>query len=318
MSLRVTQSMVQSQLLRNISSNMKRMAYNQDVLSSNSKILKPSDDPVGITYALRYRSELALNDQYKKNVDMAKSMLDHTDSVMEQINSLIQRANELTVQGTNGTNTQTSLDAIAQEMGQLYEQAVTLGNDQLNGKYIFNGQKTDQKPYSSSGAAAALNPNGQIALNGSGSVATPGESSDDQSVLYQLSDGVTLPVNVTGQDVFGGGSDTDNLFTVLKGLQTAFANGDQASAGTLLGSLQSRFNKFQDVRSEVGARSNRIDLIDSRLQALNQNLTAMDSSVEDADIGSVIIKLKSDQNVYQASLSAGAKIIQPSLIDYLH
>jgi flagellar hook-associated protein 3 FlgL len=303
---RVTQSMMQTQLLSNINNNLSRLDHNQNVLSTGKKILKPADDPVGITYALRYRSELSINDQYKKNVDSAKSFVDHTDSVLGQINDLIQRANELTVQGLNGTNPQSALTAISQEIGQIYEQAVTLGNDQLNGKYIFNGQKTDVQPYTSAGAAALPGP-----------PPVPGETSDDQTITYQFAAGVTIPINVTGKAVFGDGSDPDNLFTVLKGLQNAFANGQLSTAGTLLGQLQSRFSKLQDIRSEVGARSNRIDLLDNRLQDLNQNLTGLDSKTEDADMAETLIQLKADQNVYQASLSAGAKIIQPSLIDYL-
>ncbi|MEB3102342.1 flagellar hook-associated protein FlgL [Ferviditalea candida] len=301
MTLRVTQSMMHSQLLRNVNNNLSRMERNQNVLSTGRKILKPSDDPVGITYALHYRSELSINEQYQKNIDTAKAYVDHTDTILGQVNDLIQRANELTTQGVNGTNPQSALDAIAQELGQIYEQAVTLGNDRLNGKYIFNGQKTDIQPYTTAGA--------------------PTESSDDQKIVYQFSAGVTVPINVTGNEVFGIGSgpnqEPDNLFSVLKDLQNDFLNGDQTAARTDMDRLTSRFNKFLDVRAEVGARANRIDLLDSRLQDLNQNLTALDSKVEDADIAETITNLQADQNVYQASLSVGAKIIQPSLLDYL-
>jgi flagellar hook-associated protein 3 FlgL len=71
------------------------------------------------------------------------------------------------------------------------------------------------------------------------------------------------------------------------------------------------------VRAEVGARANRIDLIDSRIKDLDLNLNTLDAKTEDADIAETITKLKQDENVYQSSLSVGAKIIQPSLLDYL-
>lgn len=300
MPIRVTQSMMHSQLLSNITSNLKRLSKDQNTASTGKKINTPSDDPVGVTYALRYRSELSMNEQYQKNVDMAKSYLDHTDTVMGQIGDLLQRAKELTVQGINGTNPQTALNAIAQEMGQIYEQVVTLGNDKMNGKYIFNGQKTDQQPYSTAtaGTASQVDP-------------------DTQQIKFQFGAGITIPINVTGNEVFGSKSEADNTFAVLKGIQTAFANGQPSQASALMDKLDSRLNKFLDMRAEVGARTNRVDLIDNRLGDLTQNLTALDSKVEDADMAETYTNLQMDQNVYQSSLSVGAKIVQPSLLDYL-
>ncbi|KZE77896.1 flagellar biosynthesis protein FlgL [Paenibacillus elgii] len=297
MPLRVTQSMMHSQVLGNITNNLRRMSTNQDILSTSRKINQPSDDPVGITYALRYRSELSMNEQYQKNVDMAKSFLDHTDTVMDQIGELLQRAKELTTRGVNGTNPQSALDAIAQEMGQIYEHAVTLGNDKMNGKYIFNGQFTDKQPYTLANAAA--------------------DQTDTKLINFQFGAGITLPINVTGEQAFGSPSDEDNMFAVLKGIQNAFASGNKTQAEALMDKLDTRLTKFLDMRAEVGARVNRVDLVENRLEDLTQNLTSLDSKVEDADIAKTITDLKQYENIYQASLSVGAKIVQPSLLDYL-
>lgn len=294
MSIRVTQGMMTSQLLRNITSNYNNMNKYQEHMSTGHKINKPSDDAVGITYALRYRSELSMNEQYQKNMDAAKSYVEHTDTVMGQINDVMQRASELTVRGVSGSNPQSALDAISAELGGLYDTLLTLGNDQMNGKYIFNGQLTDVEPYQ-----------------------TGGETTDNQKINFQSAAGVLIPINISGNEVFGSGTDPDNMFTVLKSIQTAFKSGDQDTARGLMSQLQGRFNKFLDVRSEVGARSNRIDLMDNRLKDLNTNLTELQSKTEDADMAETIIKLQTQESVYQASLSSGAKIIQPSLLDYL-
>ncbi len=74
MSFRVTQSMMNTQMLRNITNNLGRMNNMQNQLSTGMRINKPSDDPVGITFALRYRSELDSNDQYTDNVSSALSI----------------------------------------------------------------------------------------------------------------------------------------------------------------------------------------------------------------------------------------------------
>ena len=61
-------------------------------LATGRKINKPSDDPVGITYGLRYRAELASNEQYQKNVDNAISWLEFNDTVLNQTGNVLQRS----------------------------------------------------------------------------------------------------------------------------------------------------------------------------------------------------------------------------------
>lgn len=286
--------MLQTQMLGYINNNLQRLNDNQTQLSTGRKINKPSDDPVGITYALRYRSDLSINDQYQSNVNNAQSKLDHTDTILGQLNDLTTSVTQLTVQGTTGTNPQTALNAIAEQLGTLYDQALTIGNDKFNGAYTFNGQLVDKQPYQ-----------------------TGTEATDNGQINMQFGAGITMATNVIGNQVFGNPTDADNLFTVIKGLKTALTNGDIATAKTYLPLLQSRSNTISDMRAEVGAKSNRLEMMSNRLKDISQNLTGMQSNVEDADIAQVITDLKANENVYQASLSAGAKIIQPSLIDFL-
>lgn len=300
MSLRVTQGMMQTQILRNINNNLLSVDKNQNILSTGRKINKASDDPIGATYAMRYRSQLNMTDQYTRNIDSAKTSLDATDTTLGSINDLLQRAKELTTQGVNGTNPQTALDAIAEELGQIYDQAVNLGNTQINGKYIFNGQKTEVPPYTNADAAT--------------------QSSDDQQVAYQIYEGTSVPASVTGNTVFGDPNDPsvdDNMFAVLKGLQDAFTQGKTDVASGLMDKLTSRLDKVLDVQSQVGAVTNRVDLVSDRVDDLNTSFTSMLSDTEDADIAQVAIDLQNGQDVYQASLSVGAKLMQKSLVDYL-
>lgn len=298
MALRVTPGMMHGNLMRNINHNLTRMENQQNMLSTGRKLNKPSDDPAGITYSLRYRSELAMNEQYDKNIAASLSQLGHTDTVLGQLNDMVQRVQELTVQALNDTNPQSALDAINIEISQIYEQAVSIGNDSLNGKYIFNGQMTDKQPYDSANAAT--------------------QDADSEKFLMRFSAGVTVPINVTGGEVFGNSTDADNLFKVLKDIKNSIsAPANKANLLAASGKLNDRYDKIINIRSEVGARTNRVELIDRRLQDLTLNLNNLQGKTEDTDMAETIMKFNMEQNVYQASLSTGAKIVQPSLIDYL-
>lgn len=298
MSVRVTQSMLNIQLMRNLNNNMSRMGKLQDQLSSGRRINKPSDDPVGVTYSLRYRSELSANEQYQKNVDSAVSWLDFTETTLGQAGDILQRVRELAVKGANGTNPADAMQSIKLEAEQLRNQLQDVANSTLNSKYIFNGQMTDKSPYPDLTQAAA-------------------QSTDPYQVRYEVGAGVEMPVNMTGNDVFGKPADGDNLFKVMDEFITALNNNDQTTVSDLVGKIDTRMGKFLSARAEIGARTNRTELVQTRLQDLNLNLTSLVSKTEDADMEKLITNLKTDESVYQASLSVGSQLIRPSLVDFL-
>jgi flagellar hook-associated protein 3 FlgL len=297
MTSRVTQSMINTQLIRNLNKNMMRMDNSQNQLATGRRINRPSDDPVGISYSMRYRSELSANSQYKENVDSAISWLDQADTTSNLIGTLFQRVRELAVQGANGSNPQSARDAIASEVSELHKQLITLGNSQFNGKYIFNGQKTDIEPYSSEFPADSVPDEGQIG--------------------FEIGVGVKISVSVSGSRVFGTPEDPDNAFAMLTELRDSLVNGDDQGIQSALGHLDSRLNKFLEVRADIGAKLNRIELAKDRLEDININVQQLQSYTEDADMAALITALKTDEAVYQASLSVGSRIIQSTLIDFL-
>ncbi|WP_054025399.1 flagellar hook-associated protein FlgL [Bacillus sp. FJAT-28004] len=322
MSFRVTQSMMNTQLLRNISNNMGRMNTLQNQLSTGMKINKPSDDPVGITFALRYRSELDSNDQYSKNVSSSLSMLEYTDTSIGQAGEIMQRVRELLVKGATGTNEQTSLDAIKVEMSQLYNQMVEIGNSQFNGKQVFNGELTGEKPYPTMGVDGTVDLIADPPLLKAYQV-----SSDNGSIKYELSAGMKLGVNITGNEVFGNGispnatqaeiESNDNVFLLLQRAYDMLGSADQKGVSALIGQVDSRMNTMLTKRAEVGAKVNRVDIVQNRLADIEINLKTVQAKTEDADMSEVITNMKTEENVYQASLSVGAQLIRPSLVDFL-
>jgi flagellar hook-associated protein 3 FlgL len=295
---RITQTMLNSQLLRNLNNNLGRMDNLQNQLATGRKINKPSDDPVGISFSLRYRSELAANDQYQKNVDATISYLDFTDSTLDQMGSVMQRARELAVQGANGTNSDDSLNAIKTEIDQLYAQLTNVGNSKFNGKYVFNGQVTDQPPF----------PNPADAAN---AVTNTGE------IQFEIGAGVKIAINKTADQVFGASGAKNNAFQILKDLSADLANRNQGGIQKSIEILDQRLDAVLGARADVGAKTNRIELAENRLKDIEVNISSLQSKTEDADPAEVITNLKMNENVYQASLSAGSKLIQPTLIDFL-
>ncbi|SDE35253.1 flagellar hook-associated protein 3 FlgL [Paenibacillus sp. UNCCL117] len=296
MTQRVTQSMLNTQLLRNLNSNMNRMDNLQNQLATGRRINKPSDDPVGISFSLRYRSELAANDQYQRNVDSSVSWLDYTDTMLDQVGQVMQRARELAVLGSNGTNSEESLNSVKIEIDQLADQMFTIANSNFNGKYVFNGQKTDVKPYPELATAADVEVN-------------------KGPIQFEIGVGVKLTINKTGDEVFGEG-DT-SIFKILSDMSESLGKKNYSAIQASIGKIDESMNNLLAMRADIGAKTNRIQLAEDRLKDIGINLQSLQSKTEDADMSIVITNLKMNENVYQASLSAGSKLIQPTLIDFL-
>lgn len=298
MPLRVTPGMMHTQLTRNLNRTLTDMARLQEQMTTGRKINRASDDPVGITYSLRYRTELSGNVQYQKNIDMALSWLDFNDTVLQQAQDVLKRLKELAVQGANGTNPDVALSNIADEVRQLKGQILDIANSKLNGKYVFNGEKTDEMPYDPSVDPRTV-------------------STDDGAIHYMVGVGVQLQINLSGSNVFGEPAEADNIFAVLDNIINALQNGNHGGVSAEIPNIESRMDKILNQQAEIGARVNRVELMQNRLKDLELNLTDLQSKTEDADFEKLIIDAKINENIYQASLSVGARIITPSLVDFL-
>ncbi|NBD26717.1 flagellar hook-associated protein FlgL [Paenibacillus sp. T1] len=300
--MRVTQNMTSARLVQNLNANMRKMAIQQDQTSTGRKINKPSDDPVGMTYGLRYRSDLTANTQYQDNVASSLSWLDFYDTQLDQATQVLQRVNDLAVQGGTGTNTPDSLESINKEIAQLKNQMTDIGNSSFNGKYVFSGQMFEQPPFPAGTDPKTVSP-------------------DAGGVTYEIGEGITMDVNLTGNQVFGDADPagtTDNVFSTFDRLSAALQAGDYAGVSAEITNIKSRMNKIISARSENGAKTNRAELMQNRMETMSDGLTALQSKTEDADIDQLFIDSTVTQNVYQASLSVGAKIITPSLVNFLN
>jgi flagellar hook-associated protein 3 FlgL len=67
----------------------------------------------------------------------------------------------------------------------------------------------------------------------------------------------------------------------------------------------------------VGARANRLSTITDQLSAENLNVAGLRTTIEAANYAEVLTSLSQQEAVLQSALSVGAKVLTPSLLDYL-
>jgi len=290
---RVTSSMTSRTVLANLENVFAQLQKTQSELSSGKQLTQPSDDPLGTGRALLLRSELAANQQHQTNASDADAWLSTTDTALAGMSSDLGRVRDLALQGANGSLGQTERDAIADELDQLADSIKSQANATYAGSYVFSGTKTATAPFTVGGA--------------------DGYNGDSASISREIGQGVVMPVNVTGDTVV-----SPILAAIRQTAADLRTGGVPANLGTTdLDALDAAGDTLSETQAIVGARQNRISSATDRLQQVQQAQTQQLSDTQDVDAAQAMIAFSQQSAVYQAALSAGAKLIQPTLMDFL-
>jgi flagellar hook-associated protein 3 FlgL len=294
--MRITQGMIADTMLRNVQNNQSRIEQLQSQLTSGSRISKPSDDPIGAARAISFQEGIAQTDQYLANVDQATAWLNTTDSALGSLTSTLQRARELAIQASSETTNASDRAVINTEVQQLQQHALNLAQAKYGASFVFSGTASDQSGY--------------LQAQASGPVGV--WQGNDNQIVREISPGVTMGVNADSRATF------DPVFTALTQLQTGLATNTTATIQASVGALDTALNAVLTTRAQVGAKVNRLDSLNQRLNDVKLNTASLLSQVKDVDFAAAITSFSMAQAVYQASLKAGAQAMQTSLLDYLH
>jgi flagellar hook-associated protein 3 FlgL len=293
--VRITQSMLMNNSLRNVSQSYGRLDKYQEQLATGKKIHRPSDDPVVAMKGMHYRSSLTEIEQYERNLSEVYTWMENSEAALEHATKILQRVRELVVQAKNGTLTPEDKQAIAREIEQLKKDLVQAANTRVAGKYIFNGTNIAQAPVTEQSPPNA-----------------PLVQSNNDDFTVEVSKGVKLKANINPQNVF-----SQQLFDTLQQIENTLNGVAAEDMNSLLANLDDQINMALAERAELGARYNRLELIEQRLAEQQVIAKRMISDNEDADIEKVITDLKAQESVHRAALAVGARVIQPTLLDFL-
>ena len=146
---------------------------------------------------------------------------------------------------------------------------------------------------------------------------------------FDVGPGIPMPVAMNGVQVAlftttdpNGVVVVRNTFDVLQYLcdATEFGSASGFNVGDIsdmIKPLQDSQNHLLTLTAEVGGRLRRLDMLEARYELDSMNYREMLSNAEDVDMADVLMNIKMAEAVYQASLSAGARVIQPTLMDFL-
>ncbi|MBL4942755.1 MAG: flagellar hook-associated protein FlgL [Colwellia sp.] len=117
-------------------------------LAEGKRVLVGSDDPVAAASIQRLKQTISVNTQYVKNIEVADAANAQEEATLGQMVNILQRVRELLVSAGDGIYSLENLDTVAQELEQLKEELIGLGNTRDgSSEYIFAGYDVDTQPF---------------------------------------------------------------------------------------------------------------------------------------------------------------------------
>lgn len=340
--MRVTNKMLSDNFLRDMSTNLENMQTLQQQMTSGKEIRKPSDDPFKVARAMQLHSSININQQYNDNIKDTSNWLDTTDTALGQAGNVMQRVRELLISAGNAAYGTSERKAIKDEINQKIGELSQVLNTNFDGSYVFGGTRGTTKP---TGTTTDSNGNTQIGYyKAEGQLLDPTADASQIALIgnkraVEISQGVTVQYSVSASDVLNFKDTTGTVNQNLSELFQAITNHldnklnssansqyndnaatdkpDAALIGKDLQGVTDAINNLLKVRSEVGAKQNSMDDAKSKNEDENYNLTQILSKTEDIDITQKTMEYATMQTVYTASLQTSARVIQPTLLDYL-
>lgn len=329
MNIRTTNLGLSDRMVSQLMVNQSNLLDLQIQMSTQKKLNRPSDNSVDAAQLLTLNKQQSQISSYNSNISTAREQLNMLDSSLGKVIDNITRANELTVEASNETYNADQLIGIKGEIDQIKAGIMDFANTQYNGQFIFAGNNTSDPAY-------VMAADGSVTYNGSNSAA-------DSPRSIEIMDGVSVPLNVNGLQIFGsykaahvstsgvttGGvainvpASGSGLFKALSDLSIALGasppdlNGPDGVKAQLA-KIQDGLNTVNNTRTQYGSYSSkRLDMTESYLSDLSLSLSEQQSGLQDLDLVKAITELNNQNYAYQGSLQVTAKSAQLSLLNYM-
>ncbi|HAV2167074.1 TPA: FliC/FljB family flagellin [Escherichia coli] len=190
----------------NINKNQSALSSSIERLSSGLRINSAKDDAAGQAIANRFTSNIKGLTQAARNANDGISVAQTTEGALSEINNNLQRVRELTVQATTGTNSQSDLDSIQDEIKSRLDEI-----DRVSGQTQFNGVNVLAKD---------------------GSMKIQVGANDGQTITIDLKKIDSSTLKLTGFNVNGSGSVANTAATKDELAAAAAAAGTTPAVGT--------------------------------------------------------------------------------------
>lgn len=271
-----------------------------DDMSTLKSIREISDDPVGVTRAIRYRDQIASMQQHVRNMDMSKGFMQRTEDALSNLTDNLLRAKELAIAMSNDTYNASSREASAREIREIIDEVVLVGNSSYANRFVFGGFRNGTPPITADGSYVG----------------------DDGSIFVQVAPGSFRPVNLNARNLFEPSAEErakghSSMIHSLQVFYESLRDNDKGGIKKAVNELDFHMEKTTSYQASLGGMFNALNKTQERTEKDTDFARGTLSLVEDADAFKVTSDFKKTEAMLQSTLLASNKVLQPSLMNFL-
>lgn len=300
--MRVTNRTMSNTYLKDVQTNLQSIDKLNKQLNTGKQINRVSDNPYEAIKILNMQNEINDVERYNYNCDEITGWLNSTDDALDKVGNITSEIKVL-LKSISGAYGNDEIGAIKSEVNEKIKQIGEALNTTYAGRFVFGGSNTDEAPIE-----IFQNPDGIVELRVNSNV-------NDEQLKSEISDGICISYNLTLSDATNKSAGLDTINNIVKELSKSPADLEKLSQ--LDDDLSKYLTHILDNRSTIGARSNTVENVKSSNEESILTLKGFYSNMQDVNFTEKYIELKSAELIYNSCMQVGAKLIQPTLLDYL-
>lgn len=282
-----------------IDASTRALDRSQREVATGVRFSVASELPADAAVLLRNQRSLNRLQQFERNHANARQWLETSDTALNDVVESLTHGRTRAVHAANSINTPEGRTALAAELRAVADELISIANTTINGRPIFAGTSGAVTAYD--GTGMYLGDNGQV-------VRTVGTSE-------------SFVVAAGGPAVFGTFSATDPLngsaFQMLQTVANAVEAGDVNATRQGIEAIDTAISRAQVEIGRLGGLSSRLEDVADRNDASQLATRTQISDLRDVDMGEAILRLRAAEAGYEATLSAAARSLGRSLLDFL-
>jgi flagellar hook-associated protein 3 FlgL len=287
--MRVSNAMIAENIKNHLFRHSRHLLQTQERIASGKRINRPSDDPVGMARVMGYRTHIEKLHQFNANITAATFHLDVVDDVLNSVTDLLVQAKKIASDPHRDLR-----GMMAEEVAILRDQVLQFSNWRNSGIYIFAGDRVDTPPFS-------FDPD----------TGNYGYMGDSGTRDFNIGESLNMHITADGSAVFG------SIFETLANLEADLRDENTAGILSRISELEACINGLNETRAVNAGKSKRLQATATHNDRLRVNFEDLLSRTEDTDLAAAAIDLTIQRTAYEATLATAAKIVQPTLIDFL-
>ncbi|PIE17282.1 MAG: flagellar hook-associated protein 3 [Proteobacteria bacterium] len=259
--MRVSQTLLNNLVMQKTARAQRGLVEASSKLSARSRVMRPSDDPVGASRLRRLQRSEARLSTLGYNRQTVRGDLEGAETLLESIHNQIVRAQELAMQMSNDSMNEADRAAAGREVELMFDQVIGLANRRQSGNnYLFGGLRDDTPALAADGTYLG----------------------NDLNRVVEVAPGIEIEATLTGTEAFGDGM---SVLQTISSLAEALNDPDNTGEdiGAFLGELNDARNTISLARTEVGTRLSRLDELDELSADLATSIELDKADVEAVD-----------------------------------